>query len=83
MVEKLAIAAVLLCLAGIGVSVFIAEVLRNRDAREAEQRLAVQRQAERRRQKTSHVTRPAELSPAAAAELALHASLARSTRRLN
>ncbi|NLF70965.1 MAG: hypothetical protein GX575_18180 [Candidatus Anammoximicrobium sp.] len=81
MVEKLAIAAVLVFFAGIVLSVLIGECLRKRDAREAEQRAAARRQRARAAHHADQVQRPPELSPSAAAELALRSSLARSSSR--
>ncbi len=80
MVEKLAIAAVLVFFVGIGLSVLIAEVLRKRDAREAEQRAAAQRQTTHRNRRSAQVPRR-ELSPSAAAELAISSHLAQPSRR--
>ncbi len=81
MVEKLAIAAVLVFLSGIILSVLIAEWLRKRDLREAEQRAAAQRQRAPRKHLAEKVQPATELSPSAAAELALRSSLARSSSR--
>jgi len=72
MIETLAIAAVVVFLLGIGLSVMIAEMLRKRDAREADQRAAVQRKLADRRRQPANALRPAELTPAAAAELAIN-----------
>jgi len=72
MIETLAIAAGVVFLVGIGLSVMIAELLRKRDAREAELRAAVARKTVNRRLTAASSVRPAELTPAAAAELAIH-----------
>ncbi len=72
MIETLAIAAGVVFLVGIGLSVMIAELLRKRDAREAESRAAVQRKMANRRATAASSVRHAELTPAAAAELAIH-----------
>ena len=71
MIETLAIAAGVVFLAGIGLSVIIAELLRKRDAREADCRAAVQQKMANRRQTTASRVRTPELTPAAAAELAI------------
>jgi hypothetical protein len=71
MIETLAIAAGVVFLVGIGLSVMIAELLRKRDAREAECRAAVQRKMANRRQTTASRVRTDELTPAAAAKLAI------------
>jgi hypothetical protein len=71
MIETLAIAAGVVFLGGIGLSVMIAELLRRRDAREADRRAAVQRKPANRRLTAASSVRPAELTPAAAAELAI------------
>jgi hypothetical protein len=81
MVENLAIAAVLVFFLGIGLSVLIGAGLRNRDLREAEQRAAARQQLANRRQKTGSMPRRTELTPAAAAKLALNANLTRSPGR--
>lgn len=78
MVENLAIAAVLVFFLGMGLSVLIGACLRKRDFREAEQRAAVRQQMASRRRKAPNTPRRAELTPAAAAELALNANLNRS-----
>jgi len=72
MIETLAIAAGVVFLVGIGLSVMIAELLRKRDAREADRRAAVARKTVNRRLTAASSVRPAELTPAAAAELAIH-----------
>ena len=85
MIETLAIAAGVVFLLGIGMSVIIAEMLRKRDAREADRRAAVQKEMANRRRRPPSGARPAELTPAAAAELAINntqaslASLVRSS----
>ena len=71
MIETLAISAGAVFLGGIGLSVMIAELLRRRDAREAERRAAVQRKPANRRLTAASGVRPAELTPAAAAQLAI------------
>jgi len=81
MVEKLAIAAVLVFFVGIALSVLIAECLRRRDLREAEQRAAARRQRAQPKRKAASTPPPSELSPSAAAEMAINANLARSSRR--
>ena len=81
MVENLAIAAVLVFFLGIGLSVLIAVCLRKRDLREAEQRAAARQQMANRRRKAVSMPRQAELTPSAAAELALNANLNRSAGR--
>ena len=72
MIETLAIAAGVVFLVGIGLSAMIAELLRKRDAREADRRAAVARKTVNRRLTAASSVRPAELTPAAAAELAIH-----------
>jgi hypothetical protein len=71
MIETLAITAVVVFLLGIGLSVMIAELLTKRDVREADQRAAVQRKLADRRRRPANAPRPRELTPAAAAELAI------------
>jgi hypothetical protein len=71
MIETLALAAGVVFLVGIGLSVMIAELLRKRDAREADLRAAVARKTVNRRLTAASSVRPAELTPAAAAELAI------------
>lgn len=71
MIETLAIAAGVVFLVGIGLSVMIAELLRTRDAREATRRAAVQRKMADRRPLRAKNARPTEATPAAAAELAI------------
>lgn len=71
MIETLAIAAGVVFLLGIGLSVIIAEWLRKRDAREADCRAAAQRKMANRRLSATSGVRPTELTPAAAAELAI------------
>ena len=80
MVENLAIAAVSVFFLGIGLSVLIGACLRNRDQREADRRAAVRRQMTNRKPKAASAPRRAELTPSAAAELALSANLNRSQR---
>ena len=81
MVENLAIAAVLVFFLGIGLSVWIGTCLRRRDLRDAEQRAAVRQQMANRRPKAASMPRRTELTPSAAAELALNANLNRSPGR--
>ena len=81
MVENLAIAAVSVFFLGIGLSVLIGACLRKRDFREAEQRAAARRQMANRRRRPVNTPARTELTPSAAAELALNANLNRSTGR--
>jgi len=81
MVEKLAIAAVLVFFLGIALSVLIAECLRKRDVREAEQRASARHQRARSKHRAEKVQSTPELSPAAAAELCIRSNLARSSQR--
>lgn len=71
MIETLALTAGAVFLAGIGLSVLIAELLRRRDAREAAQRGLAQQKAADRRTRRFDQQRPDAGNPAAAAEMAL------------
>jgi hypothetical protein len=71
MIERLALAAGAVFLVGIALSVLIAELLRRRDAREAAQRAAALHKMAARQHRSARRPPPAELTPAAAAELAI------------